>query len=73
MGRKMVVMKKEVEIQEDDFVFMCRVKPGDQVQILVNGKEVSRCLTMRDQIVGKLTDGCDFYKKLQEVNDASLG
>lgn len=65
-------MKKEVEIKEDDFVLMCRVKAGDQVKILVNGKEVSRCLTHRDQIVGKLTDDCDFWNKLKEVNQASL-
>jgi len=70
--REMVVMKKEVAIHEGDFVFMYRVKPGDQVQILVNGQEVSRCLTARDQIVGKLTDGCDFWEKLKEVNEARL-
>jgi hypothetical protein len=68
----MAVMKKEVEIKEDDFVFMARVKLGDQVQILVNGKEVSGGLATRDQIIGKLTADCDFLKKLMEVNGYTI-
>ncbi len=70
--RDVVVGTREIDIREDDFVFWSRVKLGDQVQVLVNGKEVARCMISRNQIMGALTDGCDFFEKLKEINEISL-